>query len=138
MFDETKPYTRNLIASDYETYTLLLLCWNPGQESPIHDHPCDGCWLKVLQGNVRECRYDSTTLQCYSDERFHKGEIGYIYDSMGYHKVGNPSPSTPAITLHVYAPPFQRCRIWRIQDPDCEETVTSTHFSEFGQKVINA
>lgn len=27
----------------HKTFTLLLLCWNPGKESPIHDHPCDGC-----------------------------------------------------------------------------------------------
>jgi hypothetical protein len=41
-FDASRHYTRNLIATDHVSYTLLLLCWNPGQESPIHDHPCDG------------------------------------------------------------------------------------------------
>ncbi len=39
LFEPMKNYTRNLIATDDETYTLLLLCWNPGKESPIHDHP---------------------------------------------------------------------------------------------------
>ena len=39
LFDSSKHYTRNLIATDDETFTLLLLCWNPGKESPIHDHP---------------------------------------------------------------------------------------------------
>jgi cysteine dioxygenase len=38
MFDPSKNYTRNLIATDDETFTLLLLCWNAGKESPIHDH----------------------------------------------------------------------------------------------------
>mmetsp|Transcript_21514 Transcript_21514/g.30767 ORF Transcript_21514/g.30767 Transcript_21514/m.30767 type:complete len:148 (-) Transcript_21514:387-830(-) len=37
-FDGKKNYTRNLIATDDETFTLLLLCWNAGRESPIHDH----------------------------------------------------------------------------------------------------
>ena len=58
IFDDEKPYTRNLISTDGETYTLLLLCWNPQKESPIHDHPCDGCWLQVVQGGIREDRYD--------------------------------------------------------------------------------
>ena len=40
LFDSMKNYTRNLIATDNETFTLLLLCWNPNKESPIHDHPC--------------------------------------------------------------------------------------------------
>jgi hypothetical protein len=39
LFDSSKHYTRNLIATDDETFTLLLLCWNPAKESPIHDHP---------------------------------------------------------------------------------------------------
>ena len=41
-WDADKLYTRNLVSTDGESYTLLLLCWNPGKESPIHDHPCDG------------------------------------------------------------------------------------------------
>jgi hypothetical protein len=45
---------RNLIATDNETFTLMLLCWTPGKESPIHDHPCEGCWMRVVQGCVRE------------------------------------------------------------------------------------
>jgi len=55
--DNHKNYTRNLIATDDETFTLLLLCWNPGKYSPIHDHPCDGCWMRVCQGCVNEVRY---------------------------------------------------------------------------------
>ena len=38
LFDDRKNYTRNLIATDDETFTLLLLCWNADKESPIHDH----------------------------------------------------------------------------------------------------
>jgi hypothetical protein len=56
-FDETKKYTRNLIATDHSTFTLILMCWNPGKESPIHDHPCDGCWMRVYEGSVEESRY---------------------------------------------------------------------------------
>jgi len=37
-FDPMKNYTRNLVATDDETFTLLLLCWNAAKESPIHDH----------------------------------------------------------------------------------------------------
>lgn len=40
LFEPGKNYTRNLIATDDESFTLLLLCWNAKRESPIHDHPC--------------------------------------------------------------------------------------------------
>lgn len=72
--DDSKNYTRNLVATDNTHYTLMLLCWNPGKSSPIHDHPCDGCWMQVLEGQVRECRYERTkngVLKCYSDETFY-------------------------------------------------------------------
>lgn len=26
--------------------------------------------------------------------------------------MGNPDPKLPAITLHLYCPPFQKCKIW--------------------------
>lgn len=49
-WDPSKLYTRNLVATDGKNYTVLLLCWNPGRESPIHDHPCEGCWVKTVSG----------------------------------------------------------------------------------------
>lgn len=132
-FDSSKPYTRNLIATDNETYTLLLLCWNPNEESPIHDHPCDGCWLKVLQGNVRECRYDEN-LCCTADDIFQQGELTYITDSLGYHKVGNPT-RTPSVSLHLYSPPFSRCRVWRDASKRMASSVDFCNYSEYGHLV---
>lgn len=56
LYDENKLYTRNLVHLN-EHYALIVLRWNPAKESPIHDHPCDGCWLKVLEGNIEETIY---------------------------------------------------------------------------------
>mmetsp|Transcript_9474 Transcript_9474/g.13863 ORF Transcript_9474/g.13863 Transcript_9474/m.13863 type:complete len:88 (-) Transcript_9474:449-712(-) len=73
-WDASKSYTRNLVSSDGKRYTLLLLCWNAGRESPIHDHPCDGCWMRVCRGSVNECRYErdacTDSLECFSDETY--------------------------------------------------------------------
>jgi len=87
MFDPSRKYTRNLISTDDETYTLLLLCWNEGKFSPIHDHPCDGCWLRVCQGEIQETRYEvneeSDSLDMISDESFSDSHPAFIQDSMG-------------------------------------------------------
>ncbi len=32
-------------------------------------------------------------------------------DSMGLHKVGNPTDSV-SVTLHLYSPPVNSCRVW--------------------------
>ena len=60
-FDVEKPYTRNLIGTDNINYTLLLLCWSPGRESKIHNHPCDGCFIKTLAGCIKETRFEVCT-----------------------------------------------------------------------------
>mmetsp|Transcript_32952 Transcript_32952/g.75894 ORF Transcript_32952/g.75894 Transcript_32952/m.75894 type:complete len:159 (-) Transcript_32952:749-1225(-) len=88
-FEPTRNYTRNLVATDGKHFTLLLLCWNPGHESPIHNHPCDGCWMKVVKGTVQECRYEESsqhqtqpqqeeqTLTCILDNLYH-GMIHFL------------------------------------------------------------
>lgn len=76
--DPMKNYTRNLVATDNETFTLLLLCWHPNKTSPIHDHPCDGCWVRVCEGSIQETRYNinenENCLVVTSDELF-EGEL---------------------------------------------------------------
>ena len=75
--EPNKNYTRNLVATDDETYTLLLLCWNPGKQSPIHDHPCDGCRVRVCKGKVKETRYEmnkeKNTLEVSSVDLYEEG-----------------------------------------------------------------
>lgn len=124
--DPDRNYTRNLISSDGETYTLLLLCWNPNKSSPIHDHPCDGCWMRILKGQMRESRYHDVvkgsneknvghktpSLEFTDDETFVEGQVAFINDSLGYHKLGNDSHSQISMTLHLYSPPFELCRSW--------------------------
>ena len=42
-WDDAKRYTRNLIATDYQHFTLMLLCWNPKLGSPVHNHASSQC-----------------------------------------------------------------------------------------------
>lgn len=37
------------------------------------------------------------------------GLVGYINDARGLHRVGNPSPHAPAVSLHLYHPPIRAC-----------------------------
>merc|ERR1712157_284537 len=128
-FDHYKKYTRNLIATDNKTYTLVLMCWNAKEESHIHDHPSDGCWFRVCKGSVREVRYqldeDSDCFSPYFDETFKAGQIAYMEDSLGFHKVGNPNEIEDAVTLHLYCPPFQKCKIWLDQNETRNPIISS-------------
>ena len=48
------PFLLLVVSTDNRSYTLMLLCWTPYKESPIHDHPCDGCWLRLFLKREKE------------------------------------------------------------------------------------
>ncbi|RLN57572.1 hypothetical protein BBJ28_00018331 [Nothophytophthora sp. Chile5] len=136
-FDPSRNYTRNLISTDNETYALMLLCWNRGKYSPIHDHPTDGCWVKVIQGFVNEVRYqrqDGKLVET-SNVVLTSG-VTYMDDSLGLHKVGNPHAEIDAISMHLYAPPYEKCHVWLdTEHADKSSVSVANYYTEFGQKV---
>eukprot|EP01100_Stratorugosa_tubuloviscum_P012284 TRINITY_DN577_c2_g1_i1.p1 TRINITY_DN577_c2_g1~~TRINITY_DN577_c2_g1_i1.p1 ORF type:complete len:799 (+),score=301.21 TRINITY_DN577_c2_g1_i1:98-2494(+) len=111
-------YTRNLIAYD-EKFMILLLCWERGQESPIHDHSGSSCWVKMLHGELVETKYSIVStdispngLKIDSTTRVSKNQVTYIDDTLGIHKMGNQNANSPAISLHVYSPPYSSCNVF--------------------------
>lgn len=115
-WDKERPYTRNLICTDNKNYTLLLLCWNSQRESKIHNHPCDGCYVKCVRGMLRETRYTcnayDNTITKSSVKFYSEGQVSYMCDEMGLHKIGNSDTSSGAVSLHLYTPPFKTCKCW--------------------------
>jgi predicted metal-dependent enzyme (double-stranded beta helix superfamily) len=108
------PYTRNMVYTDNEHFTLILMVWNPNKESKIHDHPCDGCFVKTLSKHgVRESRYimEDNTMKFQFDTVTTEGEINYMDNYLGYHKIGCASNDEVAVTLHLYTPPFKTCKV---------------------------
>mmetsp|Transcript_67455 Transcript_67455/g.180226 ORF Transcript_67455/g.180226 Transcript_67455/m.180226 type:complete len:217 (-) Transcript_67455:223-873(-) len=112
----SQPYTRNLVASDGTNYNLLVLCWKAGCESRIHNHPCQGCFVLGLSGQVVETRY---TVHAETDEIrevgqtvVSGGDVTYINDNVGLHKIGSASTTRGAVSLHLYTPPFSSCKVW--------------------------
>ena len=102
-----KKYTRNLIFEN-EKFNIMVLVWNSGKESPIHDHPCNGCWVRVLENSVQEVVYEKIedgSLEVQTDTLYISGGVTWMHDIKGFHKIGNPNEDV-AVTLHVYSPPY--------------------------------
>jgi predicted metal-dependent enzyme (double-stranded beta helix superfamily) len=95
-------YARHLIFR-HDLFEILLLCWAPGQSTQLHNHPEQGCVLKVLQGSLLEERYQIGSNTPFLTEVLRAGDIGYMNNTMGIHRVSNKE-LIPAVSLHVYAP----------------------------------
>jgi cysteine dioxygenase len=55
--DASRAYTRNLVDNCNGKSNLLILVWNPGKSSPIHDHANAHCVMKILKGTLKETLY---------------------------------------------------------------------------------
>lgn len=96
-------YTRNLIEGVPGKYNLLLLCWNVNKVSPIHDHPCNGCFIKVISGSIRETRYhrssETGNFSLTEETDFVEGQVSWITEKLGWHKVKTQQMPHCKITL---------------------------------------
>ena len=99
-----------------EKFNIILLVWNPGKESPIHDHPCNGCWVRVLENSVQEVVYEKNeneSLSLTADNVYTEGGVTWMHDKKGFHKIGNPNEEV-SVTLHVYSPPYEISTIFNL------------------------
>lgn len=103
-----KAYRRNLVHR-HDHFEVLVLCWRPGQHSPIHDHHGSHCGVLVLSGHATEVRFDrlpSGQLRASSVQPLPAGSVtASVGDDL--HVIGNwLHPEKDLITLHVYSPPL--------------------------------
>ncbi|KAJ5479402.1 hypothetical protein N7530_004911 [Penicillium desertorum] len=111
--DTSKNYTRNAIENINQKANILLLVWNPGKGSPVHDHANAHCIMKILAGTLQETIYNvpdqdsdlAGPLEIKSDTRHTMNDVAYISDDIGLHRVYNPSSDQVAVSLHLYTPP---------------------------------
>jgi cysteine dioxygenase len=139
-FFSAQQYTRNLVALDARL-ELMLLCWGPGQASPIHNHEGQDCWMAVLDGAIEEVRYPEPDgpgpLVAKGSATFAAGEVAFIRDEMGLHLVRPALSASSGVTLHLYSSPYAECNCY------CPETGRVTrkklgHHSVRGQVLTPA
>jgi len=106
-----KKYTRNCIYHD-DSFELILLCWEKGQETSIHCHGGEECWVYLLEGEMEEVLYDNDENVTKKDiRRLQKSELSYINDTIGLHRLKN-SFDGRTISLHLYAKPIKKCTFY--------------------------
>jgi len=112
-FDET-TYCRNRLYRS-EFVDLLLLCWRPGQRTPLHDHAGSRCGVKLLQGEATEIFFSKAgngTLIPAGSKTLSAGSITVSRDS-DIHMLANLSASKDdLVTLHCYSPPLEQMQVY--------------------------
>ncbi len=92
-----------------EFVEMLVLCWRPGQRTPIHDHNGSHGGVRICEGMLWETTFTYHALAGlkYKSAREHRSGSVTGSDTPDIHQLGNPDVSgQDLITLHVYAPPL--------------------------------
>lgn len=97
-------YKRNLVYSN-DKFKILILCWKSGQKAKIHDHPENGCLVKLLKGKLIEEIYKNNNgkIEYVKSKTIYVGDISYQQGKNGLHKIINPFGEC-AVSLHIYSP----------------------------------
>ncbi|HEX3557798.1 MAG TPA: cysteine dioxygenase family protein [Pyrinomonadaceae bacterium] len=96
---------------------LLVLCWRPGQRTPIHDHAGSFGAVRVLRGVMWETLFEmdeSSGLLYKSSREWTPGQVTGA-DIPDIHQLGNPDISgQDLITLHLYSPPLTSLNVYKV------------------------
>lgn len=79
-------------------FELILICWYD-VIVPYHNHPQNGCLLKVLDGELIENIKNNNII---TKNILYKDNISYMHDNKGQHMIQSINKT---ISLHLYSPP---------------------------------
>ena len=118
-------YARRLLHRDPAgRYSALVMVWDRGQGTPLHDHAGMWCVECVYRGRIRVTSYSAHGGDPEKDiVRFEQenvvmagvGEAGALIPPFEYHVLENADQS-PAVTIHVYGGEMTYCHIFEPVD----------------------
>ena len=111
-FHKENYYTRNLIHKDTD-FELMVICWPPNTSAPIHGHEGEKCWARVQEGQLQICNYEEISSDPLELKMIQELSCspGFLDGPADIHSVENLSDKF-AISLHVYAKPYDACNIY--------------------------
>lgn len=111
-------YTRNLIYKDAR-FEMMAICWESGQQSKIHDHSDQKCWMTVPVGRLRGQNFavadmDESRGYCklVETDSFELADClaAKVELEEPIHQILNLAEyGERAVSLHVYSKPYASC-----------------------------
>ncbi len=109
-----KHYTRNCIVRTKD-FELLVICYEPGQSTSIHDYATEEAWVHPVMGSLVEERFQPPTggsLRKVSSAKLDVGSFSYLHNGRSIHRYINNTDKRAA-SLNLYARPLSQ---WKVYD----------------------
>jgi cysteine dioxygenase len=114
-----KRYARNLVHKARQ-FEIMIMCWEAGQRSSIHDHAGSLGGIRILQGELTESLFGraangmikSLSSADYTVENTRVEETALI------HQISNlQAENRKTVSVHIYVPPLVRMNVYSLEDP---------------------
>ncbi len=108
-----KHYTRTCLART-EDFELLLICYEPGQRTSIHDYDTEEAWVHPVEGSIIEERFtlnEKGELVLMQSSTLEKGSFSHLAHGHSIHRYTNASGDRVA-TLNLYAKPLLKWKVY--------------------------
>jgi cysteine dioxygenase len=109
-------YCRHCVMRN-EFVEMLVLCWKPGQRTPIHDHNGSHGAVFVHRGIMWETTFAYDAEEGLRYKAHHELRTSGLTGSEDpdIHQIGNPDVSgEDLITIHIYAPPLGVLKTYKL------------------------
>ena len=103
-------YMRHPIAL-WDDWEVMLIAWERGQVTPVHDHRGVMGGMVVMSGSLQEERFETPHRrpELYDNRTRPEGDLSDIGPTVLHRLL----PVTPrAVSLHVYRPPLRTMGVW--------------------------
>ncbi len=110
----SRHYTRTCVHGN-DAFELMVICYEPGQRTSVHDYDSQTAWIHAVMGTVVEERFEllpDGSLRCDAELHLYPGRVDRLTNGSAIHRFTNPGPER-AVTLNLYARPLRK---WRVYD----------------------
>ena len=114
----SENYTRNLVYKD-KRFEVMVICWEKGVASRVHDHADQKCWMMVPVGKLKGQNFavaeiDEAKNYCrlVETDDFELSDClaATVELEAPIHQVLNPAAyDERAVSIHIYSKPYDSC-----------------------------
>ncbi|MFN7948406.1 MAG: cysteine dioxygenase family protein [Blastocatellia bacterium] len=155
VFFDDKFYTRNLIYRD-ALFEVMTICWQPGQQTAVHTHNGQLCWMVTQRGTLSvvdykwlgcdhpehqnvvgiDCLAGSDHIQLHQTRETLACAGGPVLTAdklQTIHQLFNLSETHErAVSLHIYSRPIDSCVAFDMEKQHCYRRQLA-YFSQYGE-----
>src|SRR4029453_16940176 len=103
-----------------DRFEIMIMGWNSGQRSSIHDHAGSLGGLKVLHGELTKSQFEKAPngmIKSLSSVDYSVGAMR-VEETHLVHQISNlQGENRQSISVHIYAPPLVRMNVYSLENP---------------------